>query len=388
MAAPKKSSNRRRIRGEGSVGWWEPRQCYRATRYLPNAKRQSFYGKTQKIALQKLKDAQSRADFDAGNITVAAYLERWLNSVNTSKAPSTARRYEQVVRIQIIPRLGQARLKTLTALHIQTLYDDLATKTTLSPGSRHKVAEVIINALNQAIRWKLIPHNPAAQVPRPRYQPKERASLTTDQVRALLQAAKGYTLEAFFVLALHSGLREGEMLALHWPDIDFEKATVRVDRSLTQLKGGIFQLKEPKRPRSRRTVPLSADAINALNEHRKRMFAKGQDVQTGPVFTTRTNRYIDHNNLLRAVFKPMLAKAGLADITIHDLRHTHASHLLRNGVPLHEVSRRLGHSRETVTLDTYAHLLPSASQELQSKLQTLFQPNSGTSAVQPPAQSS
>jgi integrase len=173
------------------------------------------------------------------------------------------------------------------------------------------------------------------------------------------------------VAALYTGIREGELLGLQWPDIDFTKATITVRRSLAQVAGA-FLLKEPKSKRSRRTVTVPAPVLLALNAHRQAMLAEAHDVRTGPVFITKTGNFIAKTNLIRKVFAPLLAKAGLPHFRFHDLRHTHASHLLAANVPLKDVSLRLGHASETLTLKTYTHLLPTAGENLRRTLETLY----------------
>jgi integrase len=379
------SSRKRRGRGEGGIRYREDKQLYVGEVRLGDGKRRTVYGTTKTEVLEKLRSLQNQslAGIDGGNIRVADYLNRWLrDTVQGTVAATTADRYEQVVRLHLIPKLGAARLDKLTALHIESLYAGLA-RDGVSAGTRRKIAEVVVNALNHAVRLKLIPWSPAAGVRRPKMEQKEIRIMDGADVQKFLAAAAGNRLEAFFALAIYGGLREGELLGLHWPDLGFEARTVRVERSLAQVKGE-FLIKEPKSKRSRRTVSLPTIAIDALHEHRKRMLAEGHDVKSGPLFVTGTGTFIGKSNLIREVFHPLLAKAGLFGFRIHDLRHTHASHLLARGVPLKDVSVRLGHSSEALTLKVYAHLLPSSGQELQSKLERLFDANGGTMAVQAP----
>jgi integrase len=225
--------------------------------------------------------------------------------------------------------------------------------------------------MRQAVRLRLIVHNPCADVPRAKPREKEMRILTEEQVKVFLKSAENRRLFALLAMAVGTGMRQGELLGLQWPDIDFDKGTVTVRRSLAQVKAG-FILKEPKSKTSRRTIRLPVFAVNALLEHRRLMLAEGQDVRDGTVFVTKTGQYIGKSNLIRQVFKPALKEATLAAIRFHDLRHTHASVLIAHGESIKAVSRRLGHSDVALTLRVYAHLLPDADDSLAERVQKAF----------------
>jgi integrase len=336
-------------------------------------KRISVYAETEAQVREKMHALALKAaaghNFTADTLTVAAYLQTWLDTtVPTTTTKGTAIRYRQVAELHIIPSIGSVPLQKLTALHVERLYAALINANKI-PAAR-KVAEVLVNALNCAVRQKLIPSNPCAGSKRPRYVRPEIEILDQPAVTALLKHAQGNRLEAIFVTALHTGLRKGELLALHWTEIDFQAATIKVCRSLADTKEGL-ELKEPKSQRSRRTIPVSPTVLHALNTHRQAMLAEGHNVTTAPVFVTKNGTLITGANFHHKVWAPLLKRAGLT-CTFHALRHTHASHLLHSKVPLQEVSRRLGHYDEGFTLKTYAHLLPSSSEELRRTLATLY----------------
>jgi integrase len=188
----------------------------------------------------------------------------------------------------------------------------------------------------------------------------------------LLASSVDHRLHALYVLALTSGMREGEALALHWTEIDFEHEAVSVVRTLKAKPGGGFTLEPPKSKRSRRTIDLPRFTLEALHEHRKKMLAEGHDVKTGPVFVTRTGNFIGKSNLIRQVHRPLLKRAGLPIHKFHALRHTHASNLLARGRNLRELSERLGHSSPELTLRVYAHLMPGAGKETAKILDQMF----------------
>ncbi len=198
---------------------------------------------------------------------------------------------------------------------------------------------------------------------------KELRTLNAEEAQRLLEAAKGDRLEALLVLALTTGMRQGELLGLQWEDVDLKTGTVYIRRTLLELKGKLT-LGETKSGRNRR-VDLPDIAVETLREHRKRMLAEGHP---GPwVFCDTQGGPIRKSNLTRRWFKPLLQRAGLPDIRFHDLRHTAATLLLTLGVHPKIVQERLGHSQISLTLDTYSHVLPSMQREAARKLDTLFE---------------
>jgi integrase len=223
--------------------------------------------------------------------------------------------------------------------------------------------------LKQAVRWNLIPRNPCDAVEPPRVGRKEMTAYTPEQVQQLLKAAEGHRLEALFVLAVTSGLRQGELFGLSWTDIDLDAGSVSVRRQLEELRGQ-FRLTEPKSAKSRRLVEIPRVAVEALRRHRARMGAEGH--LDGPVFCDTHGGWLRKSNFLRQVFKPLLRRAGLPEARFHDLRHTHATLLLAQGVHPKVVQERLGHSQISLTMDTYSQVLPTLQREAAEKLDDLL----------------
>ena len=204
--------------------------------------------------------------FDADNLKLGEYLGRWLtDAVRDTVRPTTFERYEQVVRLHIRPVLGKVKLKNLTAAHVRGLYRQKL-DAGLSPRSVQYVHVTLHKALKQAIADALMPRNVTEAVKPPQVRRKEMQPLTAEQVKVLFEAAKGDRLEALYVLAVTAGLRQGELLALKWDDVDMEAGTLKVRRTLTTAKGGPV-LSAPKTRGSRRTVKLSPTALEALRSH-------------------------------------------------------------------------------------------------------------------------
>jgi integrase len=372
-------ARKRRGRGEGAIhqlasGLWQGKI---SLGFSSDGKRlrKTVYAPSKTELLEKIRQLQS--DFALGqfanpeSLTVEAWLVKWLDTnVKLKASPTTHDRYEGLARLHIIPYIGHLALKKLSPFNVNNLLDQLEKKgATL--WTRKMAAAVLHNAMHRAVRMQYIVANPCADTVRARPGEREMLILTEAEARALLKAAEDVRLYALFALALGSGMRQGELLGLQWPDLDFEKGTLSVKRSLAQVKGRLV-LKEPKSKRSRRTIRLPPFVLDALAGHRKRMLAEGQNVKTGTVFVTKTGNYLGKSNLIRQVFKPLLKKAGVPVIRFHDLRHTHASVLLAHGESIKAVSSRLGHSDVALTLRVYAHLLPDADNSLAETAQKAF----------------
>jgi integrase len=218
----------------------------------------------------------------------------------------------------------------------------------------------------------MVPRNVCDAVTRPRVPRAAVAALTPPQVAALLEAARGDRLEALYVLAIATGARQGELLGLHWQDVDLDGAALYVRHQLCEVRGRLW-LAEPKTAKARRRIDLPAMAVLALLDHRARMQAEGHYRADGLVFVDTAGKPIRKSNLRRRSFEPLLQRAGLPRIRFHDLRHTAATLLLAEGVHPKIVQERLGHAQISMTLDTYSHVLPSMGKEAAARLQALLE---------------
>jgi integrase len=361
-------AKQRRGNGEGGVsrrkdGSWMSRYTVQTP---AGRKRKVLYAKSQAEARRKLTEALADRDrgltYDAEGLTVEGYLARWLkDSVRGSVKATTYQSYGSLVRLHVCPTLGGTKLTALTPAHVQTLYRRKLDEG-LAPKTVKHIHTTLHRALKQAVRWSLVPRNAAAEVDPPRVQTPEMCPLSPVQARTLLQAARGNRLEALYVLAVTTGMRQGELLGLAWEDLDPEVGVVRVRRTLTLAKGGP-RLTEPKTRGSRRSIRLTASAVEALERHRVRQDSEGAAAgdrwnDWDLVFCTRPGTPIRRDNLHDKHWKPLLRRAGLPDIRFHDLRHTCATLLLTKGVHPKIVSEMLGHSSIAITLDTYSHVIP------------------------------
>ena len=343
-------------------------------------KRKYLYGSTrqevQKKLTKSLNDHARGITLGDDRLTVEAYLETWLKeSVKPRVRPLTHTTYQSVVDTHLAPGLGKIRLAKLTPAHVQALLN-AKTDADLSARRVQLIREVLRNALNQAMKWGLVSRNVAALVDAPRTVKKPVKPFTSEEVQSFLKAAKGDRLEALWMLALATGLREGEALGLKWEDIDLKEGTLRVRHALQRIPGKGLQLMEPKSESSRRTIPLPQLAAQALRQHQLRQKqearwggTKWQD--TGHVFTTKIGTPLDTTRLWKE-FKALLERAELRDQRFHDLRHCCASLLLAQGVSARTVMETLGHSQISLTMNTYAHVMPAQKQDAADRMDALL----------------
>jgi integrase len=324
-------------------------------------KRRYITGETREDVAEKLAKAISdRADglvFDAGSTTTGEYLTRWLSdSVRGTVQGSTYRSYGRVVDGHLVPGVGRVKLANLRPDHIRRLYRSMvdAGKATRTVQYAHTLLK---RALAQAVMDGLIPRNAAEAVRPPKLKRDEIQPLNADQVRALLDASDERSC-ALYTVAVRTGMRPGEILALRWSDVDLEAGTVQINRALSE---GEFST--PKTPRSRRRISLSPATIATLKAHRKRqleecMAKAGLWEDHGLVFPSSVGTPKSQRNLNRE-FKNAAKRAGLPDhFKLYDLRHTCATLLLSRNVHPKYVQELLGHASVALTLDTYSHVIP------------------------------
>jgi integrase len=360
---------RKRGNGEGSIT--RRKDGLYMARYTVEtaigAKRKTLYGKTRGEVSEKLTKAMADRDdglvFDADNLKVGEYLERWLvDSVLDTVRPTTYERYEQIVRIHVRPALGSVKLKNLTPVHVRGLYREKL-EAGLSARTVQYIHVTLHKGLKQAVQDGLIPRNATEAVKAPQVRREEMRPLSGDQVKVLLEVARGDRLEALYVLAIHTGLRQGELLGLKWEDVDLESGTLRVRRTLVTAKGGPV-LTAPKTKGSRRSVKLTQGAVEALRSHLKHQLQEIDRAgslwrENGLMFASESGEPLDRRYLTSCRYKALLKRAELPMIRFHDLRHTCATLLLSKNVNPKIVSEMLGHASIAITLDTYSHVLPN-----------------------------
>lgn len=378
----------RRGHGEGSIylrgdGRWA------ASISLEGGKRKTFYGKTRKEVQEQLKTAlhqQQQSILATGpQQKVEQFLIHWLENVHKQSIRSrTYERYEEIVRLHLVPGIGRHQLQKLSPQHLQSFYtnkleEGLSTTTVIS------FHNVLHKALETAVRWNLISRNVCDLVSPPRRKRFEIQPLSVEQVQQLLAASREHRQEALFILALATGMRRGELLGLKWQDINFQTDTLQVRRILTRVptkvknpQGATYVEAEPKTEKGRRSILLPPFVVEALKQHRARQLearlkAGAAWQEHDYVFCTSVGTHLHPTRDVLNQLKVLLAKAGLPAIRFHDLRHSSATMLLSMSVHPKIVQEILGHSQISMTLDTYSHVLPTMQKEAMSKLNELLQ---------------
>jgi len=311
---------------------------------------------------------------DPGSLTVSEYLEQWLRAVESNVRPATYRRYSDLMHKRVVPAVGNVRLGKLTPLHVQSLYTHLL-EAGLSPTTVHLLHNIFHRSLKQAVRWGLLTRNVTESVDVP--QPMNPAGKTwnADQVAAVLHAAEKDTLAALWRLALLCGLRRGELLGLQWRDVDLDRATLAIQRTLSRGNGGTWELGLPKTAHGRRSIALPASCVESLRrhrvnqlEHRLRLGALWQEHDF--VFTNQTGGPLAVN-VLSQHFRKLIVAARVPVIRFHDMRHSCATLLLEGGVHPRVVQERLGHSDVSITLNRYSHVSPQMQRQAADALDAM-----------------
>lgn len=297
-------------------------------------------------------------------VTVAEYVRGWLDSA-VGLSPKTLERYRELAERQIVPHLGTVRLQKLTPEHVQEWHGKLLTgDKPLSPRTVLHAHRVINLALNRAVKNNTLARNVARVHKPPAVEEREIEILSADQVMDVLYKLAGHALYPIAVLAIATGMRRGELVALQWGDVDLDGATVKVERSLEETRAGL-RIKPPKTKRGRRNITLPSEAVTTLRSHKVKqlelrlLLGLGTIAPETLVFSTIDGGFISPDNLSRE-WGRVGASKRLPRVTFHGLRHTHASMLIAAGVDILTISRRLGHSKPSVTLDSYGHLIKGA----------------------------
>ena len=392
-------AKRKRGNSEGSIykmsdGRW------RAAVSVGKGKRKTFTGSTRHEVADAmtvaLRDQQRGINVNPAKQTTARFLTGWLETVKSDVAPATFVSYESIVRLHLIPGLGEIQLAKLGATDIQRFKQEKIEARHLSSGTVRYCLKVLRMALDHACKLDFVPRNVALLVDFPKVEHAEIEPFTPEQAMKFVEACKGHRLGALFSVATAVGLRKGESLALKWSAIDFERGTLAVRLAMQRLKmpgeeKGHLLFREPKRS-SKRTINLPQVCVSALLEHRtiqeqeKRL--AGSRWQEGDyVFTSGIGTPMEPRNLERA-YREILAIAGLHHVRIHDLRHTAATLLLTQGVHPRVVMELLGHSQIAITMNTYSHVVPSLMKEAANQMDAALktpEPVATTVATKTPA---
>jgi integrase len=311
------------------------------------------------------------------NETVSEYLMGWLDETAATVKPSTIHTYAGVVARHLVPDLGAIPLAKLSARDVQTLYGRLLGRG-LSPSSVRLAHSVLHRALDRAVALRLVVTNAADAAKQPRSMRPKVRTLSADEARAFLSAALADDLAPLWLLALHTQMRQGEMIALRWQDVDLARGTLTVRQTRTRDATGKQTYGDPKSVHGRRTITLGAETVAALRAHRTAQLERR--LRLGPawhdedaVFDRGDGRPVAARTL-HTRYKRVLVDAGVPDVRFHDLRHTGATLMIASGVPAKVVSERLGHANISITLGLYAHVQEGMQRDAADGLEAMLRP--------------
>jgi integrase len=381
MVSKKKA---RRGRGDGSIYWRESRKRWIAELPLEDGKTKYFSGKTYAEAQRQLNQAkleQQQGKLATGpKRTVRQFLEHWLENIHRPNIRVNSYRiYRQLLDNHLLPALGQYQLQRLSPQHIDELYAQKR-KDGFAPETIRAIHRLLRRALQDAVRWSLVSSNVCDKVTPPRQVKFESQALSAEQVKQLLEVAKGSPIEVLLTLALTTGMRVGEMIALRWADIDFQDGSLQVRHTVSRVgkrfqENGLVE-NDPKTESSRRKIVLPQFVLEALKRHREQqaeMREKAGDAwqEKDIVFSNHLGGFLERVNI-NTMLKGLLKQAGLPAIRIHDLRHSAATILLKMNVNPKQVQVLLGHSSIVITMDRYSHVLPDMQRGMMDQLDDLF----------------
>lgn len=366
----------RRVMGMGSIthradGRWQGR-------VMVDGERRSVYATSQQECVAKLKDLQVgvKKGLPAvdGRATVASYVDTWLGSVASRVRPRTMRHYAYMVGL-ISGQIGRVKLAKLSPQDVAGMLSQMQASG-LSPQTCAHARAVLRTALADAERGGMVSRNVAGLASAPRVPHQQPRILAPEQAQALLDALPDAGLRRMATLAVHTGLRQGELLGLRWQDA--ADGELHVTQALQRL-GGQYQLVEVKSRTSRRTVPLTAAAGDALAEERQSQLearlaagSRWQESIPGLAFTTATGEPRSGSAITHQ-FADALSAAGLPPMHWHHLRHAFAGLMLASGSDLSTVSSLLGHTSVNLTASTYAGVMPSLKRQAADRLGRLLQ---------------
>lgn len=313
----------------------------------------------------------------SSKLRLGEYLERWLRDYAEGRlAPTTLESYRATIRVHLTPCLGHILLSRLAPQTIQG-YITKKLQAHLSITTVRYHAAILHEALRHAVKWGLLAHNPADRVDLLRRRRVEMRVWDEEQVRLFLaEAERSSAHYALYVAALITGMRQGELLGLRWKDVDLNRGIASIQQTLYRL-GKTVVTKETKSVRSRRTVALPPILVDTLRVVQAEQDAHRRDLgqayeDHGLIFCQANGRPLHAHNVTQRDFARVAKRAGVPRIRFHDLRHCHATLLLRQGVHPKVVQERLGHSTISMTLDIYSHVVPGMQERAAVDLENLL----------------
>jgi integrase len=373
------AGHKRRGHNEGSVFYLASRDRWVVDVSLGPGKRKRFYCKTKQEALRRKNEALR--ELEQGTLATGPqrklkdYLEDWIENVHKDKLRTSAYvKYKKLIKYMVAD-LGDVWLQKLTPEQVRRFYTKKA-KDGLSSKMINSIHGVLHLALDNAVQWGYVSRNVCGLVKPPRIVSREVTPLTLGQAHALLESVSEHRLEVLLAMAVVTGMRRGELLALRWSNIDLERTTLLVLHTVDYIPKYGYVETEPKTAAGKRLISLPSFLIDMLKQHRvqqlKQQQKQGDSWENRDlVFPDLHGGYFNPNYLL-IMFKKLLKEAGLPHMHFHDLRHSAATILLSMGVNMKVIQELLGHSDIAITLGKYSHLLPTMQKEVVEKWDNEF----------------
>jgi integrase len=354
---------KRRTKGEGSLWYDSQNDRWMAKITLPNKKRRTKSGKNKNDVLNWLTDQRSKINKGTyvtdENVKLGDFITSYMEDIaKHNLRPKTFSAHNGYVKNHIVPELGHINLNALRPDQVQAFYTRKL-ESGLAPRTVKYIHSILHKTLDQALRWGLVSRNVTNLVDTPKVVPKAPEVWDAEQIMTFLNAVKDHPYYPIYVTAVYTGMRQGEVLGIHVKDVDLENGVIHVRQQVQWINGTGFVIMDVKTEKSKRPVDLPEAALEVLREHLK-------GVEDGLVFTASTGNPV-YSSCLYRHFKRTIKKIGLPDIRFHDLRHAHATLLLKAGVHPKVVQERLGHSQISTTLDIYSHTVPSMGKEAAEK---------------------
>ena len=370
----------KRANNEGTLYYREDRRRWCAQVSL-EGRRLTKYARSQSECRDWIKETIRKIGngltFTGTQVTLEQYMPAWLDGKALSQRPQTVVQYRQIASQHILPLLGRLRLQEIQPPHLNRLY---LTKQEEGRGARtvQLIHTVLHCILKQAVRDGILGRNPADGVQRPKVEQTEMHILSEEQAQRLVIASQNTRYGMLFYLALMTGMREGELLGLKWSDLDWTKGMLHIQRQLQHTKGLGCVLVPPKTKAGRRQIKLGLETLDRLATHRdqlelQRAATRERWEENGLIFPNTLGKPMSLKHMYLE-FKSMLKENGLPNIRFHDLRHTSLSFLLDSGMPVNTVQQRAGHSKASVTTDTYGHSMGHSEDEAAARIEEMITP--------------
>jgi len=334
------------------------------------------------LLARMLTELEDGVYIDAKKTSVCEYLDKWIVSIKGSVSSTTYERYKQLCDKHLKPTIGNIALNKLQVIRISELYSNaieagrIDGKGGLSKQTVLHMHRVLKRALSQAVKWGLLSRNPCDAVDNiPKPSKKERLTFTTEETLSLLEQLEGNRLQFPVLLAVTTGMRRGEILGLRWKDIDLDKKRLYIRQIVIETRENGIEIKQPKTDASSRTIALPQIAIEAIKKYRVEQAELC--LQLGKGLTPESMLFDEYSGLnvpnrITVNFRSFIKSHGFKHVTFHDLRHTHATHLLEQNIHPKIVSERLGHSTIALTMNTYSHVMPTMQEEAANKVDDML----------------